>query len=70
MIKYIKKIIHQYIHRKKVDKSINDCMIKNERVLEVVKDDLDYDGMGDWGRFPPIEKIVNKRKLHDNELKR
>ena len=19
-------------------------------------DNLDYDGMGDWGRFPPIEK--------------
>ena len=66
MIKYIKKIIHQYIHRKKVDKSTNDCMIKNERILEILRDDLDYDGMGDWGRFPPIEKVVKKRRLHDD----
>jgi|MDSV01.2.fsa_nt_gb hypothetical protein len=70
MIKYIKKIIHQYIHCKKVDKSINDSMIKNEKVLELIRDDADYDGMGNYGRFPPMEKIVNKRKLHDNELKR
>ncbi len=53
MIKYIKKIIHQYIHRKKVDKSINNCMIKNEKVLELIRDDADYDGMGNYGRFPP-----------------
>jgi len=28
-------------------------------------DNLDYDGMGNYGRFPPIEKVVKKRKLHD-----
>ena len=52
----IKGWIHKFIHRKKVDGAIKDCMIKNERILELIGDDADYDGMGDWGRFPPIKK--------------
>ena len=28
-------------------------------------DEVDYDGMGNYGRFPPMEKIVRKRKLHE-----
>lgn len=56
MIALIKGWIHKFIHRKKVDGAIKDCMIKNERILELIGDDADYDGMGDWGRFPPIKK--------------
>ena len=56
MIALIKSWIHKFIHRKKVDSAIKDCMIKNERILELIGDDADYDGMGDWGRFPPIKK--------------
>ena len=29
-----------------------------------LNDNVDYDGMGNYGRFPPIEKVVKKRKLH------
>ena len=28
--------------------------------LEQLGDELDYDGMGDWGRFPPIKKKTPK----------
>jgi hypothetical protein len=38
MIKLIKSWIHKFIYRKKVDRAIKDCMIKNERVLELMKD--------------------------------
>lgn len=38
MIKFIKTWIYEFIHRKKVDRAIGDCMIKNERVLELMKD--------------------------------
>ena len=40
-------------------KKINSQNKKNfsdEKVLELIGDDADYDGMGDWGRFPPINK--------------
>jgi len=43
-----------------------------EELIEINKDafirlgdDADYDGMGNYGRFPPIKKIVKKRKLHE-----
>jgi len=28
----------------------------NKEVLNNLGDNADYDGMGDWGRFPPIKK--------------
>lgn len=31
-------------------------MVNNEKILEHLGDEADYDGMGDWGRFPPIKK--------------
>ena len=56
MIGLVKKWIHKFIHRKRVNKAVKDSMIKNEKILELIGDDADYDGMGDWGRFPPIKK--------------
>ena len=65
MIVLIKGWIHKFIHRKKVNKAVKNCMVKNEKILELIGDDTDYDGMGNYGRFPPIKKVVKKRKLHD-----
>ena len=56
MISLVKKWIHKFIHRKRVNKAVKNSMIKNEKILELIGDDADYDGMGDWGRFPPIKK--------------
>ena len=37
----------------------------NKDVFVQLGDEADYDGMGNYGRFPPIEKVVKKRKLND-----
>jgi len=37
----------------------------NKEILVQLGDEADYDGMGNYGRFPPIKKVVKKRKLHD-----
>ena len=49
---------------------IEELIETNKDTFINLGDNIDYDGMGNYGRFPPMEKIVNKRKLHDNELKR
>jgi hypothetical protein len=36
---------------------------KNQRIIDSLHDDLDYDGMGNYGRFPPIKE--NKIKNHE-----
>ena len=33
---------------------MNESMNKNERNFERLGDDMDYDGIGNHGRFPPI----------------
>tara|TARA_B110000444_G_C18785139_1_gene569558 strand:- start:1172 stop:1402 length:231 start_codon:yes stop_codon:yes gene_type:complete len=38
----------------KFKKIINESMNKNERNFERLGDDMDYDGIGNHGRFPPI----------------
>jgi hypothetical protein len=35
---------------------IEALMDKHQPILERLADEMDYDGMGDYGRFPPIEK--------------
>lgn len=52
MSRLIKKIIWFFCCKKKIKESIN----KNHKVLNQLGDQADYDGMGDWGRFPPIKK--------------
>ena len=44
---------------------IDELIELNKDVLVQLGDEADYDGMGNYGRFPPIEKVVKKRKLHD-----
>jgi hypothetical protein len=64
MNKIIKKAI-QFFYLKKDDclkkrlikKAVKDSLDKNERILEQLNDNMDYDGMGNHGRFPPIKKI-------------
>ena len=44
---------------------IDELIEINKDVFVQLGDEADYDGMGNYGRFPPIEKVVKKRKLHD-----
>lgn len=50
---FIKKRIWLLFRSRNINKAINDSMIKNERILERLGDHMDYDGMGNYGRFPP-----------------
>ena len=52
---FIQKI-RSFLLNKKIKKTINKSTNKREKMLENLGDDADYDGMGDWGRFPPIQK--------------
>ena len=49
MIKYILSFFKP--KKVKVEEPINNVYIN-----EYMGDFLDYDGMGNWGRFPPIKK--------------
>ena len=52
MTNLVKKIIWFFCRKKKINEAIN----KNDKILSQLGDQTDYDGMGDWGRFPPIKK--------------
>lgn len=56
IVKTIKKFIWSFTRKRKINKVTKDSMVKNEKILEYLGDEADYDGMGDWGRFPPIKK--------------
>lgn len=56
IVKTIKKFIWSISRKKKVNIATKDSMIKNEKILEKLGDEADYDGMGNYGRFPPIKK--------------
>ena len=56
IVKTIKKFIWNIYRKKKVNIATKDSMIKNEKILEKLGDEADYDGMGNYGRFPPIKK--------------
>ena len=58
MINFVKKIIWLFCRRRKMNNIIKDSMIKNERILEQLNDNTDYDGMGNYGRFPPIKMKI------------
>lgn len=53
IVKTIKKFIWSFTRKRKVNKVIKDSMIKDEKILEHLGDEADYDGMGNYGRFPP-----------------
>ena len=42
------------LSKDQMNKLINESINKNESLLERLGDDMDYDGMGNYGRFPPI----------------
>lgn len=42
------------LSKEQMKKIINEAINKNESLLEKLGDDMDYDGMGNYGRFPPI----------------
>ena len=42
------------LSKKQMDELINESINKNESLLQRLGDDMDYDGMGNYGRFPPI----------------
>lgn len=44
---------------------IDELIDLNKDILIRLGDDADYNGMANYGRFPPIKKIVKKRKLHE-----
>mgnify|MGYP001235480066 CR=1 FL=1 len=53
---FLNNITSTFSRKRKVKKAINESIEKNKKVLEKLGDEVDYDGMGDWGRFPPIKK--------------
>lgn len=40
--------------KKQMNKIIHEAINKNQSLLKRLGDDMDYDGMGNYGRFPPI----------------
>ena len=55
----MKKILNKittFLSKKKIKKQINNSINKNEKILEQINDQMDYDGMGNYGRFPPLKK--------------
>ena len=55
-MKRILNKITTFFRKKKVKKQINNSINKNEKILEQINDHMDYDGMGNYGRFPPIKE--------------
>jgi hypothetical protein len=68
MINFIKRLT-RLLRKEKTPKlsvaQIDELIDLNKDVLSRMGDEVDYDGMGNYGRFPPMEKIVRKRKLHE-----
>ena len=62
---HLKKFNSFKIKRKLSETQIDEWIELNKDVLVQLGDEADYDGMGNYGRFPPIEKVVKKTKLHD-----
>jgi len=55
----MKKIVNKiktFFRKKKIKKQINNSINKNEKILEQINDQMDYDGMGNYGRFPPLKE--------------
>jgi len=60
----IKKILRLFRRQPKLrltQSQIDDLIDRNKKILEQLGDEADYDGMGDWGRFPPIKKHDSKK---------
>ena len=59
IINFVKRLLRLF----KKDKEPKLSVVQIDKLIEINKDafsrmedEADYDGMGDWGRFPPIKK--------------
>ena len=46
----IKTLLQKFLRKNKLNKTINDSVVKNEKILQLIGDDTDYDGMGNYKR--------------------
>lgn len=59
IINFIKRLIRLFKKGKEPKLSVsqtNELIEINKDAFSCMGDEADYDGMGDWGRFPPIKK--------------
>lgn len=59
IINYIKRFPRLFRKDKKPKLSVaqvDELIEINKDAFSRMGDEVDYDGMGDWGRFPPIKK--------------
>jgi hypothetical protein len=59
LVNFTKRLFRLFRKEKKSKLSvtqIDELIDLNKDILVRIGDDADYDGMGDWGRFPPIKK--------------
>ena len=64
IINYIKRFPRLFKRDKESKLSvaqIDELIEANKDALAHMGDEADYDGMGDWGRFPPIKKNESKK---------
>ena len=69
IINFIKRLPRLFRKDKQTKLSvaqIDELIDLNKDILVRIGDDADYDGMGNYGRFPPIEKVDKKRNLHND----
>lgn len=53
---HLKKFNSFKIKPKLSEAQIEELIETNKDTFSRMGDEADYDGMGDWGRFPPIKK--------------
>lgn len=53
---HLKKFNSFKIKPKLSEAQIEELIETNKDTFSRMGDEVDYDGMGDWGRFPPIKK--------------
>ena len=53
---HLKKFNSLKIKPKLSEAQIEELIETNKDTFSRMGDEADYDGMGDWGRFPPIKK--------------
>ena len=59
IINFIKRLPRLFKKERKPKLSvaqIDELIETNKDTFINIGDNIDYDGMGDWGRFPPIKK--------------
>lgn len=57
MMSLFSKFFRAFKKTPKLSKEEIEALIdKHQPILERLGDEMDYDGMGDYGRFPPIKK--------------